>query len=170
MNIYKIVCRTTGKIYVGSTKLTIEERLKMHESNKRCWERGTYHYVTSFKVLESNDYDIELIEVCDEEERNVREGFYIQTLNTVNRFIAGRNKKEYIEEHRDEINAKQKEYNKDHKDELKKYFKEYREDHKDELKAKKGEKITCECGSVSSNCHIGRHHRTKKHLDYINVS
>jgi hypothetical protein len=139
MNIYKIVCRTTGLTYVGSTEKTIEKRLEKHESDKIYWDRGTTTrgYVTSYKVLESNDYYIELIEVCDEEERYVREGFYIKSIGSVNKINVGKTKKqtdnEYYQTHKKEISVQQSQYRDHHKDKISVVQRQYRQGNKDKI-------------------------------------
>ena len=63
--IYKIECYTTGLIYIGSTcEPTIAKRLAKHNSNFTRWKKDNTkeNYMTSFKVLENNNYDICLIE------------------------------------------------------------------------------------------------------------
>ena len=143
MNIYKIVCRKTGLVYVGSTKKTIKERLIGHYESYQRWKRGTYACLTSFKVMEANDYYIELIEVCDEAERYMREGFYIQTIKCVNNRIPALTRKEYRQMNKERRYEYNKIYNKEH-----------------------NHTIECECGSTVSKHHISRHHRTKKHIEW----
>jgi len=164
MNIYKIVCRKTGQIYVGSTQKTIEERLKKHESARKCYERGITNNITSFKVLEANDYYIELLEVCEDAERYIRERFYIQTMNCVNRITVGRTHKEYRDTHTEQM----RQYRHDHKDIIREHRKQYYQTH-DIIDTRIGVNITCECGSVVSKKHIARHHQTKKHIEWTEI-
>jgi hypothetical protein len=54
--IYKITCNITGEIYVGSTILTLENRLSRHKyfnGPRNC---------TSIQIIARNDYTMELIE------------------------------------------------------------------------------------------------------------
>lgn len=60
--IYRIVCNTTGLQYIGSTTRPLSERLNEHKQNLKKFLNGKTHYVTSFKVLENNNFQIILIE------------------------------------------------------------------------------------------------------------
>ncbi len=82
--IYSIVCKTTGRHYVGSTCSTLQKRLKEHEryfKNKRT--------CTSWKVLENNNYEIVLLEESKYETRKElykREAYFIlKNRNYINR-------------------------------------------------------------------------------------
>ena len=52
INFYKITSTNTDKVYVGSTKKDINERLQNHEAQYRNFKDGKYHYITSFEILE----------------------------------------------------------------------------------------------------------------------
>jgi len=56
--IYKIVCHTTGKIYIGSTTKPLMTRLKKHESHYKDFLKGKGNRVASFEILENDNYDI----------------------------------------------------------------------------------------------------------------
>ena len=61
--IYKIVCNETELTYVGSTALKyLSTRLEGHKRSYKSHLDGKYPYVTSFKVIESGNFDIILIE------------------------------------------------------------------------------------------------------------
>ena len=82
--IYSIVCKTTGKHYVGSTCFTLQKRLKEHEYNYK-----NKRTCTSWQVLDNNNYEIILLEENKFESRKdllKREGYYIQkNRNYINR-------------------------------------------------------------------------------------
>jgi len=61
--IYKIVCHTTGKIYIGSTTQSLQRRLQKHLSCYSSYKNPEVKqgYITSFEILEKGDYDILLI-------------------------------------------------------------------------------------------------------------
>ena len=108
--VYKIVDNTTGLIYVGSTTQELNIRLSKHKSDYKRYLVGNYHFVTSFKVLENNDFDIHLIRSYDFDNKIdllAKESFYIKKLNCVNKNIAGRTQAEYRIENRFELNIKQ---------------------------------------------------------------
>lgn len=97
--IYKIVCNTTNLCYFGSTiEKHISNRLSKHRSSFKCYLNGKGHNISSFKVLENDNYEIILVEtICCEnvyELRN-RERFYIENNECVNRCIPNRTRKEF---------------------------------------------------------------------------
>ena len=91
--IYKIVDNTSDMIYIGSTCKTLEQRLKKHESDYKRFKDGKYTFITSFKILENNNYKIELVEnyPCNNKQQlNLKEGkiikqFINDKLNVVNK-------------------------------------------------------------------------------------
>jgi fibrillarin-like rRNA methylase len=93
--------------------------------------------MTSFKILENDNYEIVLVEILETEtkqELHQRERFYIENNDCVNKNIPTRTKKEYYV---DNIET----------------FKEY------------GKRVVkCVCGYDILVCQKARHMRTKKHL------
>ena len=97
--IYKIVCNTTGLCYFGSTiEKHISNRLGGHRRHYKHYLNGKGGNLSSFKILENNNYEIILVEtVCCEnvyELRN-RERFYIENNECVNKHIPNQTKAEY---------------------------------------------------------------------------
>tara|TARA_R110002153_G_scaffold48412_1_gene136534 strand:+ start:68 stop:499 length:432 start_codon:yes stop_codon:yes gene_type:complete len=82
ISIYKITCET-GKIYYGSTKRTLKQRLYNHIMVKDCTSRDFINP------------KIELLETCKKENQKEREGYYIKNFECVNIRTPGRTKKEY---------------------------------------------------------------------------
>jgi hypothetical protein len=80
--IYKIVCNITRKVYYGSTcEPTLARRLAKHMSGYNSFKNGIGRYVTSYSILENDDYYIVLVEKCscnDKMELHQRERFYIE--------------------------------------------------------------------------------------------
>jgi hypothetical protein len=141
--IYKIVCNITGLIYIGSTaEKYLSNRLAKHRTNYKDYLNGKFHYITSFKILENNNYEIILLETypCNNKyELEARERFYIEICNCANKCIPNRTKKEWYEDNKNYIIEKTKQYQKDNKDYYKQYQKQYREDNKDKIKQYKKE-------------------------------
>ena len=113
--IYKLVCNVTGLCYIGSTtESRLCNRLSGHVSKYRSYLRGCAgQYTTSFKVLENNDYRIELIcdYPCDNRDQLKKfEGIHIQNNKCVNKYVAGRSIKEscavYRLKNKDKINRR----------------------------------------------------------------
>ena len=93
--IYCIECNITGKKYIGSTCKTLSQRLKQHEQDYKRYLNDKYSYVTSFDILQLDDYTISLLEKvnCDtQEELNAFEGHYIKKFKdfAVNKCVMGK--------------------------------------------------------------------------------
>ncbi len=145
INFYKITSTNTDKVYVGSTKKDINDRLKQHDRDYKKYQDGKTNYITSFEILECKDYKIELLEnkICEsKEERNTLEcNYIINTPNTVNRNLPGRTPEQYRQDNKDLIDEYQRQYRQENKDyfqqyrqENKDYYQQYRQDNKEELK------------------------------------
>ena len=147
--IYKIVDNSSDLIYIGSTCDTLEQRLKGHEASFKCFKLGKMNFVTSFKVLENNNYRIELIKLypCEtKQELNIAEGLVIKKLkseglNIINKNIAGQTRKE--------TNA------------------QYYNNNKNQINEKSNIKFNCVCGGKYSNCNKSHHEKSKKHQNYL---
>ena len=67
-----------GLNYYGSTEQTLKERLRRHKVGYKRYLEGKMHYLTSFNIIDKNDYNIELVEeVEDLAILTHREQFYI---------------------------------------------------------------------------------------------
>ena len=61
--IYKIIDNTNNNIYVGSTcEPTLAHRLAGHVRNYKNWKTGKTNFITSFKIIENQNYCIVLLE------------------------------------------------------------------------------------------------------------
>jgi hypothetical protein len=136
--IYKIVCNLTKKIYIGSTcESTLARRLAKHVSyiNFYIKNNKTIH-LSSYDIIKGGDYYIELIELfpCNsKDELFVREKYYIDLINCINKnkpISTLEEKKEYS------IN-----YTKQNKNKIKEYSINYRKKNEDILKKKNNEWI-----------------------------
>ncbi len=146
-HIYCIKSKQTTDIYIGSTKITLEERLQYHKNDYNSWLNGKKQFMSSFKILEYDDYYIELIETIEynkDDELFAREGYYQQIMKCVNKNIAGRTHKQWRI---------------DNQEQDKQYNKQYR--------LKNLEQYECICGSICSKCNILRHNKTQKHITFL---
>ena len=135
--IYNIVCNLTGETYYGSTTQKISARMGTHRRNKDCCSK---------QIIERGDYHYGLVEdyKCDNSEQlRMRERYYVDNNDCVNKVIPIRTKEEgaamkkvYQQEHNEEIAAYQKVYQQEHNEEISAYQKTWREEHKDEIAAK----------------------------------
>ena len=110
--IYKISSPSNNLVYYGSTaQQYISTRLAAHLRSYKCYLNGKDNYVSSFKVIECEDYKIELVEECpcnNNQQLKARERFYIENNECVNKLIPGRTRQEYRQDNYD----KESEYNK----------------------------------------------------------
>ena len=197
--IYKIVDIGYNKCYIGSTCESLSQRMTRHRHQYNSHLKGLYGRTCSFELFDEYGIEnckIELIEnyPCnDKEELRRREGQYIETINCVNKQIAGRTPQEYRDGRKDVKREKDKEYRENHKEELKQkkeekreyytehkrmwnmqnkeyvadYNKEYRMNNKEKL----AEKATCEiCGSVVRKYDIKKHQETPKCKSYTKTT
>lgn len=79
--IYKITNKINGKIYVGQTSSTTEERWKGH---KRAWHstRRCPALYNAFDKYGIENFEVEEIEQCDIENLNEREIYWIKQYNS----------------------------------------------------------------------------------------
>lgn len=90
--IYQILDNTSGKVYVGSTNQTINQRMSTHKSkNNMC---------SSKEIIKNNDYEVSIIEECINDVKQKREQYYIDKLDCVNIKNALYDEKEYLKNYR----------------------------------------------------------------------
>jgi len=152
--IYKIICNVTNKCYVGSTcEPTVAHRLTKHKANYKKYLNNNYNYVTSFDILQNNNYEIVLIEnyPCNsKDELHARERHWIETLECVNKVIPTRTRAEYREA-------------------TKEHIKEYYQQTKEKVRAKDKIKHNCECGGRYVHSRKAAHFKTIKHQNYLST-
>jgi hypothetical protein len=148
--IYKIECNVTGKVYIGSTcEPILARRLAGHITDYKRYLKGTYHYISSFKIFENRDYCIVLLEKypCDtKDELLARERYWTNSIDCINQ-----------RKGQGMLNELGK----------KGFGKYYREKNKDMIHAKKNEKHNCTCGGKYTVAHKQKHIRTAKHQQYL---
>lgn len=143
--IYRI---TSGNlIYIGSTcEPTLAKRLAKHVNDYKLWKKGGRRGIASFQLIETNQYEITLLELCpcgSKDELRARERFYIETTDCVNKRVEGRTKAEYYVDKKEIIKERQTKYRAEHKEQIKEYVEankeviqerqtKYREEHREE--------------------------------------
>ena len=182
--IYSIRSPATEKYYIGSTTQILCKRFGDHNINYKAYLKGTGGFTTSFKILELGDAYIELLEEINCDNRNQlekREGELIREHknNCVNKYIAGRTKKEYKIDNIESIKAINKQYKIDNKESILKQNKQYRidnieiitknnkqyyNDNKESAKAKATLPYLCACGLTLRTDNKAKHNKTAKHL------
>jgi hypothetical protein len=150
--VYRIVCKSTNKQYVGSTIYPLKFRLQRHEKAFAGHLRNPdkVSYCASFDILKENNYEILLLELNEYETRNElleHEKYYIQSLeNVVNRYIPSRTQKEY---YKDNIN----------------HYKEKYQNIKNTDRFK--QRIECQCGRHYTENSKGNHFKSQVHKNYM---
>ncbi len=146
--IYTIRCRNDDTlIYVGSTIQSLAKRWGGHKRDSLKYSNMLLYKSINHKW---EDWYIELYELypCNSKmELEKREGEVIRKISTLNKFIAGRTKKEYYLDNLDKIReyrlknsvnirGKSKQYYLDNKDEIIEKNKKYRLENADDIKTK----------------------------------
>lgn len=176
--IYKIV--GNGLVYIGSTcEPTLARRLAGHVGGYKEFMKGRGKFVSSYKIIESGDYEIVLIEnyPCEnKDELHKRERYYKETVNCVNIVSPfGTDIDKYKETNR-KYNASRKVEKQQWYDKNKftpkmiesnhRRTKKYHESHKDQIKAKRCSNHKCGCGAQFNHSNITRHKKTALHQKY----
>jgi hypothetical protein len=174
--IYKLTCDESDEVYIGSTCEKLCVRKAKHKDKYKAYLRGTYAFVTSFKLFElSDNIDIELIELfpCDtKDELHVREKYWIQnTKNVCNKHLPSncylKTKVEYDAEYYAQHKQKVLKTVKKYREENKEKIKEYLEKNKEKISERARKKYTCECGKTLNQRGKKEHEKTKTHIDIM---
>ena len=117
--IYTIRSLTSPEIYVGSTCMILCKRMAQHRYN---WKYGKVLGYNKEIVKDINEWKIELHELypcLTKIELYRREGEVIREIGTLNKRIAGRTKRIYNTDHKEQIKETQRIYYTDHKEQIK---------------------------------------------------
>ena len=80
MIVYKVTNRINGKVYIGQTVQTLEQRWKQH----CCKSSGCKALHLAIEKYGSENFTVEQIDVaCDREELNQKEQYWIQHYNSL---------------------------------------------------------------------------------------
>ena len=140
--LYTIRSPATEQYYIGSTTQKLCKRFSDHNINYKAYLKGSFPFMTSFKIIELGDAYIELLEEISCENRNQldkREGELIREhkANCVNRYIAGRTHKEWSTDNADRLREQHKQYALLNADTIKEQMKEYRFKNSEKIKEHK---------------------------------
>ena len=164
--IYKIVDLDSNECYVGSTcEPTLARRLAKHVSDYKQHLQGKGSNISSYRILEMDDYDIVLLEKypCNsKDELFARERYYSQLLPCVNK-----NKNQGLIKE-----LGQKEYNKQlyatNKETIKTTKKKYYQAKKVQIQQHNEQPFECQCGcNIQRISDKARHLRTIKHKAWL---
>jgi len=155
--IYKLVHKNdqdNENIHIGSTTNFRGRKIQHKKSTNNPNEKKYYRSLYQF-IRENGEWDewemiaIETYPCESKRELEVRERYHIESLKPkLNKRIPTRTKKEHYQDNSERILEHQKQYSKENREKI--------------LEQKK-EKITCECGCISTKSHLNRHRNTDKH-------
>ena len=143
--------------YVGSTGLTLYDRMYRHKSNHKSWQEGKQHYCSSYEIIQHDEYEVMIIEeVANETEYDLRcrERFWIdwygidnlvnksRPLPTIEEKLENSKKRtqKYRDANRDKVNRQQNERRAANRDERNRKKREYRSANRDEINRKRRER------------------------------
>jgi hypothetical protein len=84
--IYKLSSLINDKVYIGSTCNPLNVRMAQHILAHWAYKSGNNsRCISSFDIIDTEEYKIELLEECNIEERFIREQYYIDTIKCINK-------------------------------------------------------------------------------------
>lgn len=135
--IYAIKSQQTDDVYVGSTKSDLNTRFSQHKCGFKKYLRDSKGYATCYEILKYDDAYIELLEECSCESRKAlvkKEGEYMIKLNSINKCIGGRTRKEYKDINKEKIAQQQRDYIEKNIERIRERRRKYREANKERIK------------------------------------
>ena len=143
--IYKIVCNTTGKDYIGSTcEQRLSQRLTKHVATYKQYLKGNKTYCSSYDLIEKGNYEIILLETypCNSsEELRMRERFYKDNTECVNINSPISTKEDrresslnYYYENKEKVQKYKRIYNEKNEEKIRERGKDYYEENKQKIK------------------------------------
>lgn len=179
---YKITCRDTGESYVGSTIMTIEDRMAKHRSaTKAYYNNKNLKKCTSHPIINNNNYYVEILEKYPCESKlflQQRERYWIEKDkeegNNLNKVIPTRSKPEsnkaWHDAHKEEQKEKRApyfaEYNSKESTKERKHnwYVENCEKSKEACIERRKERVECEtCGLWYTKCRRSEHIKQQNH-------
>lgn len=174
--IYKISNDIDDDIYIGSTTLSLKQRLHLHCSDAKR-NKGAKLLIPKILNLGSEHFKIELLclyaceslhALLEEEQRQI--DIHKPTLNYAKSFGRDaekqkKNRIKYVDQNREQLNLKRKEHRLMHLDSEKQRCNTYKEKNKEYL----AEKIVCECGVEFRRSNKSYHEKSKKHKNFYIV-
>jgi hypothetical protein len=135
--IYRLWSPSQNIIYIGSTTQVLSQRLGGHLKEKRTYDKdNTKKYITSFLVLDCEDYKIELLEeyACNNKQQlEKKESEYIRNNDCINKIIPDRTRKEYYNDNIDRLKEQFKQYRIDNIENIRARENKYYQDNKDKI-------------------------------------
>ena len=168
--VYKIepICNhDEGEVYIGSTtKKYLSQRKQGHKTNYISFKNKKGRNISVFQLFDKYGlencqiYLLENVNAKSKDELLAREGFYIKSMQCVNRRIAGRTQVQYNIDNAEQIKNYHNRYYLENKE-------IYNERSKIYMKEYNNERIQCECGGHYSGAHKNRHNKSKMHQTHL---
>jgi hypothetical protein len=147
--IYKIT--GSGLTYYGSTSAPLGTRKSQHNYDYNAYLKGKARYISVYDIIEKGEYKMEIVEDnIEKDQLLIREGFYIQNNECVNKRVAGRTSAQYYKDNEEKMKSYKSGWSKDNRERLKEKYhdnkdkinelRRQRQQHPDVLKKKKEEK------------------------------
>lgn len=119
--IYKILNTVNDDVYVGSTTISLSQRMAKHRWSAKT---NTKHCPLYQKIQELgiDKFYIELIEnfpCSTKEELHAREGHFIREIGTLNKIVAGRKHKEWKKDNAEHVQEHAKQYYENNRETIK---------------------------------------------------
>jgi hypothetical protein len=156
--VYEIICWTTGLRYIGSTTLSLKERLVEHKKPR--------NKLSSRYIIEYNNYEIYDLEKCDNEiDLRIREDYHIRHTDCVNERVVLSGRKVTLSNYNSSKKGKDthKKYRKTDKYKVTQQQYKQTETYKNYRKLK----VICECGVEHLKVNINEHKKSKTHKKFI---
>ena len=82
--IYKLSSLVNDKVYIGSTCNPLNVRMAQHILSHWAFKSGNNSKcISSYDIIDTEEYKIELLEVCSAKDKFIREQHYIDTIKCV---------------------------------------------------------------------------------------
>jgi hypothetical protein len=165
--------------YVGITK-DMERRERTHRMDSMTRTSKVYRYIRKHGGWENFKMTVIDVKDCiDHDSETCLEGYWIiQTGATLNTQVPGRTRKQYLADNRVRIAEHRRDYYVENKEQIaekaadyyeknKERFADYYEKNKENIQARRSVMHACSCGGKYKTSSKAKHHRTKKHQDYL---
>lgn len=182
----KIYCISNNDLYyVGSTIQGLRDRLRGHKADCNNYETSK-HYKSSFEIIKTGKYQINLIEnfPCESKAELEKREFEIikqykdlhadKCVNIIGTKTEEDFKKEarnrasaYYAEHKAECQAKMNQAYADNREKRLEKVKKYRVENHAKIMEKILTPVECECGAVVAKCNLTRHKKSQRHLNNL---
>ena len=137
--IYSIRNKFNDDIYIGSTTVSLSQRMTKHRASMNCEKRGKCLLYQKMREHGVENFFITLIEKCpcnDIEELRAKEGEWIEKMGTLNMKVAGRTPEQYRKDTVEHKKEYDQEYHKNNKDKKSEQAHQRYENNKEHIKLK----------------------------------